>query len=192
MSLIEQNLLQIELAVSVPDLPEILAILSYLAVIVGIPLVLLQLRQNNRLREGEVVLSMMRALTEATLMKNWTMINHSLYRTYDDLLNEPDQKKRDEFMDSLEQMAGTFEGCGVLVGRGIISIDVIDYYLHGFIREIWSRVGPIIRGYREATQHYEYSEWLEFLYQRIYGGLSNKQALGEITARRAMREPVKS
>ena len=164
-----------------------LAILSYLAVIIGVPLVLIQMRQNNRIREGEVVNNIMRELMELQIIKNWATIQNSPYRTYSDVLKEPDPDKRNEFMVVIENAIGTFEGCGVLVARGIVSLDVVDYYAHGIIRELWLRVGPIIEGYREETKHYEYAEWVEFLYQRIYGGMSNMQALAEVKAKRNLR-----
>lgn len=148
------------------------------------------MRQNNRLREGEVVNEIMRELMASQLTRSWMTIREAPYSNYAELMEEPDKAKREAFTQTLENVIGTFEGCGVLVARGVASIEVIDYYAHGFIREIWLKLKPIIEGYRVETKHYEYAEWLEFLYQRIYGGLSNSQALAQVMARRKSREGV--
>jgi|SRR6267143_5188940 len=175
------------MAFDVPDVSQFLGILSYLAILLGIPLVVMQIRQSNRLREGQVVVNVMRSLGESEILRYWTMLSSSPYKTYEDVLKEPDASKRDEFMTALNKLVITFEGLGIIVRRGIVPLGVIDDFVHGLTRETWLRAEPIIQGYRKATLHSESAEWWEYLYLRMHSNLSDKQALAFVTRNREAR-----
>ncbi len=175
------------MALAVPDISQLLAILSYLSILLGIPLVIIQIRQSNRLREGQVVVNVMRSLGESEILRYWTMLSSSPYKTYEDVLNEPDASKRDEFMTALYKLIITFEGLGIIVRRGIVPLSTIDDFVHGVTRETWLRAEPIIKGYRKATLHVETAEWWEYLYLRMHSNISNKEALALVTKRRETR-----
>ncbi len=68
------------MALTVPDVSQLLGILSYLAILLGIPLVVMQIRQSNRLREGQVVVNVMRSLGESEILRYWTMLSSSPYK----------------------------------------------------------------------------------------------------------------
>jgi hypothetical protein len=64
-----------------------------------------------------------------------------------------------------EMVSVLFEGIGVLLHRGLVSIELVDDLFSGPIKSTWEKMKPLVEGYRKTMYPQAY-EWFEYLYKK--------------------------
>ncbi len=129
------------------------------AVTLGVVVGIRELRHFSKDREAEVLRDISARLSS---MEGFSLVTRMSYKTFDEIEGKPEETALYRWLNALEEM-------GILVKRGIISIDLVDDFWHGAVRLIWTRSEPVIKSYRAKYNHPEFGEWAEYLYLRIYG-----------------------
>jgi hypothetical protein len=134
------------------DLQSILSAATSVALILGVFIALQQLRGLREQRHLEQVLRAYQPFLEENLTRAYWRVHHWDYRTYDDFA----ARATLEDWTDLDQVATFFEMMGVMYKRGVAEIDLLDDLFAGSAVLMWSKVAPLIRGYREAHNVHDY------------------------------------
>lgn len=141
----------------------VLSIAAPLSVIVGIIIALVQLRNQNRLRQLEIVMKLYSSFGEQTFVRHYHRVTHWKYKTYADYRKQSDM---DDDV-SLLVVSVFFEHMGLLLKRNFAPIDLLDDLLSGPILDVWPKVRPIWIGLREEYNHPAWAEWFEFFHDAM-------------------------
>ena len=134
------------------DLREILGTLTSVAVIIGVIVGILQLRGLRTQRHLEQVLRAYMPFLEENLTRaywrvhNWEYADFAEFRRHATLEDWTD----------MDQVTTFFEMMGVFYKRGVASLDLLDDLFAGSLVLMWSKLGPLIRGYRASANVYDY------------------------------------
>jgi hypothetical protein len=141
------------------DPREILGTLSSLAVLVGVGVAILQLRGLRAQRQAEAVLRAYMPFLEENLTRAYWRVHSWSYTSFE-------QFKREATLDDwtdLDQVTTFFEMMGVLYKRGMAKLDLLDDLFAGSLVLSWTKVAPLVRGYRVAANVHDYGLRFEAL-----------------------------
>jgi hypothetical protein len=141
------------------DIREILSALTSLALIGGVFIAVLQLRGLRAQRHLEQVLRAYQPFLEENLTRAYWHVHHWDYRTYEDF----EVRATLEDWTDLDQVVTFFEMMGVMFKRGVAEIDLLDDLFAGSAVLMWSKVAPLVRGYRDAFNVRDYGLRFEAL-----------------------------
>jgi hypothetical protein len=144
-------------------LQRVLSIAAPLAVTIGVILALLQLQNQNRLRQLEIVMRLYSTFGQENFIQYYNRIAAWDYATYEQYRERGSQ----EDATALLVVGVFFENMGLLLKRKLAPIDLLDDLLSSPILESWPRVQPIAQGMREEHGHPAWFEWYEFLYDSM-------------------------
>jgi hypothetical protein len=140
----------------------VLTAVSTLAVLAGVIVGVRELRHFSRVREADVIRAISEKVANPEFIRNFLLIIRMNYKTYDQIKGKPEEVAMITWLTFMESL-------GLAVKRGIVSLDVVDDYWHGTIRQVWKACEPVLQSYREEYKFPEIGEWTEYLYLRIYG-----------------------
>jgi hypothetical protein len=154
------------------ELREILGTLGSIAVLVGVCVAILQLHGLRTQRQVEAVMRAYMPFLEENLTRAYWRVHSWSYTSF-----EPFQREAtlDDWTD-LDQVTTFFEMMGVLYERGTAKLDLLDDLFAGSLVLTWTKVAPLVRGYRVAANVHDYGLRFEALARALDARLT---ALGE-------------
>jgi hypothetical protein len=141
------------------ELREVLGAIGSVAVMIGVVVAILQLRGLRAQRQTEQVMRAYMPFLEENLTRAYWNVHHWDFASYDDFQR---QATLDDWTD-LDQVTTFFEMMGVFYKRGVARLDLLDDLFAGSLLLIWSKVAPLIRGYRAAHNVHDYGLRFEAL-----------------------------
>jgi len=143
----------------VTELREVLGAFASLAIITGVFVAALQLRRLNGQRQEEMVLRAYTPFFAEDLTRAYWRVHNWDYATWADFEK---RASLDDWTD-LDQVTTFFEMMGVFYKRGIAKLDLLDDLFAGSLLLMWSKVAPLVRGYRADANVYDYGLRFELL-----------------------------
>ena len=134
------------------DLRDVLGIISSLAVVIGVIIAILQLRGLRMQRQGEAVMRGYMPFLEENLTRAYWRVHNWDFSSFEDFHA---RASLDDWTD-LDQITTFFEMMGVFYKRGVARIDLLDDLMAGSLLLTWSRLAPLIRGYRLYANVHDY------------------------------------
>jgi hypothetical protein len=116
--------------------------LSSIALILGAVFVVIQIRQNNKTTNMNLIMRVYESANTAEFQSAWLTVLNSHITSYAEFekLPRPEQL-------AFHQIAALYESLGVLVQRGIVRLDIIEDM---FLTELaWQFTKPVILGTRQ-------------------------------------------
>ena len=141
------------------DLLQILSALASLALIGGVFVAILQLRGLRAQRHLEQVLRAYMPFLEENLTRAYWHVHNWDYRTFEDF----QQRAALEDWTDMDQVTTFFEMMGVMYSRGVAELSLLDDLFAGSVVLMWSRLSPLIHGYREEANVHDYGLRFELL-----------------------------
>ena len=141
------------------ELRDTLGALSSVALILGVFIAVMQLNGLRAQRHLEQVLRAYQPFLEENLTRAYWRVHHWDYRAYDDFA----ARATVEDWTDLDQVTTFFEMMGVMYKRGVADIDLLDDLFAGSAVLMWSRVAPLVSGYRDAFNVHDYGLRFEAL-----------------------------
>ena len=154
------------------ELREVLGTLSSIAVLVGVGIAILQLHGLRTQRQVEAVMRAYMPFLEENLTRAYWRVHNWSYTSFEQFQREA---TLDDWTD-LDQVTTFFEMMGVLYKRGTAKLDLLDDLFAGSLVLTWSKVAPLVRGYRDAANVHDYGLRFEALALALHERLD---ALGE-------------
>ena len=134
------------------DLRETLTTLGSIAVLVGVGVAIMQLRNLRAQRQVEAVLRAYMPFLEENLTRAYWRVHNWKYASFDQFQSEA---TLDDWTD-LDQVTTFFEMMGVMYKRGMAKLDLLDDLFAGSLVLMWSKVSPLVHGYRAAANVHDY------------------------------------
>ena len=141
------------------ELREILSSIGSIAVIIGVCVGILQLRTLRAQRQVEQVMRAYVPFLEENLTRAYWRVHNWEYTSFAEFRR---RATIDDWTD-LDQVTTFFEMMGVFYKRGIARLDLLDDLFAGSLVLTWSKLAPLIRGYREAENVHDYGLRFEAL-----------------------------
>lgn len=147
-----------------------LDIVTIVAVVVGLSFGAVELRQLRNAQEAQAVLQLFQTVQTPEYIRG-----SSLIRALPDSLSVEALRglMRGPDGDVLQQVRLTYEGLGVMVYRGDVSIEWVDELFRFMTLTTWQKFEPLTRADRESTGYPGLFEWHQWLAERLEerGGL---------------------
>ena len=141
------------------DVPQILASVGSIALIVGIVVGLLQLRSLAQQRREEMVLRLAAPFYDPAFQRAYWQIQGWTFASF----AEFDAKATLDEVTTLDVVGTYFEMMGLLYKRGMAKLDLLDDLLASQVLIAWSKTAPLIYGYRVKENSPDWGEWFEYL-----------------------------
>ena len=141
------------------DLLQILGAMTSVALIIGVVIGVLQLRGLRAQRHVDQVLRAYMPFLEENLTRAYWRVHNWDYTSYDEFQR---RATLDDWTD-MDQVTTFFEMMGVMYKRGVADLDLLDDLFAGSVLLMWSKLAPLVRGYRVAENVYDYGLRFELL-----------------------------
>lgn len=151
-----------------------LTLAAPIAVIVGVIIALMQLRNQTRLRQVEVVMRLFSSFGQESFLRHFRRVTTWDFNSYEKF---KDANKEEDFI-SLFVVSVFFENMGLLYKRRLASLDLLDDLLSGPVIRAWEAVRPIWIGFRTDYQQPQWAEWFELLYDAMQTRLARLKQKG--------------
>jgi hypothetical protein len=144
---------------SLETIQHILGIAAPIVGIVGVVIALIQLRNQNRLRQMDTVMHLFSSFGSETFLNHFERVMGWKFDTYESFK----KKASDDDSVSLMVVSVFFENMGLLYKRKLASLELLDDLLSGPIISAWRKVKPIWVGRRVEFNQPQWAEWFEML-----------------------------
>ena len=146
------------------DISTLANLINAVAVTAGVIFAATQIRDYRRQRKRDSMLSLVRSFQSPTFAK-------ALRR----VIELPDSASADEIReilgsegeDLIVHLSATWETIGVLLFHGELTIDIIDDFFSGPILISWRKLLPYTADLRQRYQRDTWSEWFQWLAERM-------------------------
>jgi hypothetical protein len=148
------------------DVASISVIIAALGVIVGVIFAIVELRNINKTRQMELVMSIYSLFTTQQYMGAWEKLRTSETGNYDRYVKKHGLT---EFM----QVTSLFEGLGFLLHRRFLDIDLVRELMNESTKMAWEKVKPMVEdarkrlSQRKSGEYIPIFKWFEYLYNEM-------------------------
>ena len=148
---------------TIDTLQRVISMAASLALITGVIIALIQLRNQQHLRELEIVMRLYATFGEEQFLRHYRRVASWQNETYAAFR----QRNDPEDYISLMVVSVFFENMGLLLKRKFARITLLDDLLSGPVLEIWPKVQPVWAGLRAEYNQPSWSEWFEFFHDAM-------------------------
>jgi hypothetical protein len=166
---------------------EILALVTPIAITLGVLIAIFQLRDLRRMRQMDVVMQLFNRFDDDSFQARLQALLRWNFRGWDDF----ERRARPNDWVTLYSVSAYFENMGTLYKRRLASIDLLDDIMSGPITMAWEKTAPIWLGYRRKYDKPMFAEWFELLATDMRRRLDGLAARGDGAPGRPAPRPVK-
>jgi hypothetical protein len=141
------------------DAVQVLSALGNVAVLLALVVALFQLRGLAKQRQEEMVLRVYSPFFDPEFSKAYWLVQTWRYTTFEQF----DAEATLEEKAALNVVRMLFETMGLMYERGLAQIDFLDDLLSSPTLMTWSKIAPIMYGYRAKANAPDWSRWHEAL-----------------------------
>jgi len=143
-----------------------LSILPIISLVVVLTYYSLQIRNQNRTRQAQLLMNIMNSYRSPEFRKQWHTLWNLEWDDFDDFKKKYEGNV--EVITAWTSVITYFESVGVITKNRLIDIQLIHSLLAGGIKIVWERYEPLIMGDREQFKKYAVA-WddCEYLYHEI-------------------------
>jgi hypothetical protein len=142
------------------DIQTVSIAIASASVVAGVIYYSLQIRHQNKMRQTDLVMKLYSQFNSLEFQKTW---NELLKREAKDW---HDYDKKYGFAE-VTAVGMFFEGIGILLGRNLIDIQLVDDMFTSPIKWTWEKVKDLTLEYRKVRNQPEILEWFEYLYNEM-------------------------
>jgi hypothetical protein len=159
---------------NISTLKDILAVLAPIAVIVGVIIALIQLRNQSRLRQFDTVMHVYSTFGDEAFQRHFQRVLSWQYTTSQQF----EKEAKPEDLVSMWVVAVLFENIGLLYKRKLVPLNLLDDLLSGPLIRAWERSEPIAIGMRVDLNLPQMWEWFELLYKEMRDRMERLATIG--------------
>jgi hypothetical protein len=139
---------------------EISAIVAAAGILVGVIYYILDIRNQARTRQTDLVMRLYSQFNSLEFQKLWQEVLRREAKDYDDYLRKYGTAE-------LWSVGLFFEGIGILLKRKLIEIELVDDMFTTPIKWTWEKMKDIALETRRVRNQPEIAEWFEYLYNEM-------------------------
>ncbi len=141
------------------DLRQIVTVLAPMAIIVGVLVAIVQIRDLRRVRQMETVMRLFDRFDDEDFQQRFQHLMRWKFRNLEDF----ERRAREDDWVTLNTVTVFFESMGTLYKRGLAPLELLDDLLSGPITSCWGKIGPLWIEYRKKRDRPMMAEWFELL-----------------------------
>jgi len=145
------------------DASTLATIAQAIAVIVAVVFGIYQVRSLAAARRREVAFALMQSLQTPQMLRGILLLD----RMPDGLSLTDINRLPEAQAEALVGLLGVWESLGILVCQREVSIDVVDDFYSGTIRQSWRKLGRYVEELRRETGRDTRWEWFQWLAERM-------------------------
>lgn len=142
---------------------DLLDVTESVAIVAGIAVALVQLRQFRLSRQREAALEMLRSFQTVPFVRGL----RTIFAMPDGLSAEAFEQAAGEHMDDIFCVFTTMESLGILVCRGEVALDLVDDFFSGAIVLTYERSRAYLEDLRASSGRETIGEWVQWLAERM-------------------------
>jgi hypothetical protein len=149
------------------DLANLSIIIASLSVVAGVILAVLQLRDQVKNRQAQLVVKLYSHFSSPEFIENMDFTLNLLKNIGPDNMPESWLSKDPSWDARINSVMAFFEGIGVLVKRKLIDINLVADMLSSPIIMVWEANELRVMTRRKVLQRDQIWDWFEYLYHEI-------------------------
>jgi hypothetical protein len=158
---------EIEEELRMVDITEISAIVAAAGVLVGVAYYILDMRNQTKLRQTDLVAKLYSAFTTDDFLQAILKILNLEFVDYRDFVKKYGHPLLETSTNvAIYKLANYFDEAGILLHRGLIDATMTSEFMMPSTLSTWNKLKPIIVGVREETG-FIYFRWFEYLYNEM-------------------------
>ena len=131
------------------------------------------IRNQNRTRQAQLLMNLYETYRSPEFRKQQMTIQNYEYRDYQDFWEKYGSDTNPEAWAVWFSVAAFFNGVGVLVGRDLIDIGLVEEILGNITDRMWTVMGPVLLEWRkqgtiQKMRKYELLHGFDYLYNLMY------------------------
>jgi hypothetical protein len=142
------------------DITEISAMVAAAGVLVGVVYYILDLRQQTKIRQTDLVMKLYSQFSSLEFQKMWQEVMKREAKDYNVYSHEYGTA---EFL----SVGIFFEGIGILLRRKLIGIELVDDMFTSPVKLTWEKMKEVTLEARKVRNQPEVFEWFEYLYNEM-------------------------
>ena len=142
------------------DLSAIGGYITYISVMIGLILALMELRHWHKTRKTEIIMNIYNRFSEREIIEAISKVGSAKYENLEDYRNKYG------FTEVME-ISTLFEGLGVLLQQKLIDIKMLDQFFGPTISFLWDKLKPIIYGMRTSLNEPFYFSHFELIINEL-------------------------
>jgi hypothetical protein len=144
------------------DITEISAVVAGVGVLVGVVYYILDMRNQARLRQTDLVMRLYDKFSGTEFQDAWHKVRTSDVKKHSDIFDYPK-----ELFSAMNQVCLFFEGVGILLMRGITDPGMVEDLFGGTIVRAWESVKAGVVTARQQLNDPEVYYYFEYLYNEM-------------------------
>jgi len=157
------------------DITEISAMVAAGGVLVGVVYYILDLRQQTKIRQTDLVMKLYSQFSSLEFQKMWQEVMKREAKDYNVYSHEYGTA---EFL----SVGIFFEGIGILLRRKLIGIELVDDMFTSPVKLTWEKMKEVTLEARKVRNQPEVFEWFEYLYNEMKKKEQQLQQRGAMNA----------
>lgn len=142
---------------------DLLNVAETVAIVAGIAVALVQLRQFRLSRQREAALEMLRSFQTVPFVRGL----RAIFAMPDGLSAEAFEQVAGERLDDIFCVFTTMESLGILVCRGEVDLDLVDDFFSGAVVLTYVRSRAYLEDLRASSGRETIGEWVQWLAERM-------------------------
>jgi len=144
----------------VVDITEISAIVAAAGVLVGVVYYILEIRNQTKMRQTDLVMRLYSQFSNLEFQKIWQEVRKRDSKSYYDYEKEYGWAE-------MTTVGMFFEGIGILLKRNLIDIGLVDDMFTSPVKWTWEKLKDLVLEGRKVRNQPEILEWFEYLYNEM-------------------------
>jgi xanthosine utilization system XapX-like protein len=152
------------------DVTEISAIVAAAGVLVGVVYYILDMRNQSRQRQTDMVMRMYLAMGSEEMEKARLRFLALKIVDYDDFVKKygpPFSAEPLQVWEDIDKIGWFYNGLGLLAHRGLANIELVEDFLGYGVVIAWEKIKPLAYGWRKEYNMPKSFGWFEYLYNEI-------------------------
>ncbi len=156
---------------SLSDIASIVEIIGVLAILYGLFFGAMQLRQHRKQRRDLAILECTRMFEDERYTESARLVQDLPAG----VTIEQIEKLDGPYVAATRNVMMKFETIGMLVHRGVVSVDAMEDLVGGSVLETWQILSNYIEEIRDTRRDARYMEWFQWLVDRLQERRSQEQ-----------------
>jgi len=143
-------------------------LIAIFGVIAGFSYYVLTVRNTNRARKTQVVMTLSNMLNSETTNRNYITLLSMQWEDFDDFHKKYDSTANPDHFAIRWNLWKFYDNLGYMLNQNIVDTDMV-YYLFGgpLCVQFWSKFEPIIMEQRKLYTDPDWFRWWEFLFNEV-------------------------
>jgi hypothetical protein len=145
------------------EITEISAVVAAAGVLVGVAYYILDMRNQTKLRQMDLILRLQSDWRSRELRESYTTVMKMKFRDYEEYAKKEGDTPE---VRAVFDICSFFDGIGILLHRKLIDTEMVDELFSFYTKAVWEKVKPLVEGRRRDLDP-KFRQWFEYLYNEM-------------------------